>query len=98
MFHFCSRLAPLTRCCSPQEAVLLKKSCELHTVVDVCRSRLPPGGGCIAAPPSWGPDCIVDVYAHVRPPRGSDVWLKLPSSVRAPCALKPPARNGPKGA
>jgi len=34
----------------------------------------------------------------VRPPRGSDVWLKLPSSVRAPCALKPPARNGPKGA
>ncbi len=74
-----------------QEAVLLRKSCELHAVVDVCRSPLPPGGGCLMRPPAWGPDCIVDVYARVRPPCGADVWLKLPSSVRAPPALEPPA-------
>lgn len=74
-----------------QEAVLLKKSRELHVVVDVCRSGLPPGGGCIHAPPAWGPDCIVDVYVRVRPPHGAPVWLKLPSAVRAPSALEPPA-------
>ena len=74
-----------------QEAVLVKKSCELHAVVDVRRSMLPPAGGCILSPPAWGPGCIVDAYVRVRPPRGADVWLKLPSSVRAPPALGPPA-------